>query len=168
MHRRNFIQQSGTLIAGTLIADSVLGQVAGPAKKRVALVGTGVRGLGMWGKPVVREFKDHVEFVGLCDINPGRVETGKSMLGVQCPTYTDLDKMLREQKPDMLLVMSVDGVHHEHIIKGLEAGADVVTEKPMTIDEKKCQAILDAEKKNGKESPCNIQLSILASSTKNI
>ena len=87
------------------------------AKKRIALVGTGVRGLGMWGKPVIRDYKEFIQFVGLCDINPGRVQTGKEMLGVDCATYTDIDKMLKETKPELLLVMSVDGVHHEHIIK---------------------------------------------------
>ena len=154
MHRRNFLQQSGSLLAGTLLADSILGQTSTlhmPARKRIALVGTGVRGLGMWGRPVVRDFKDSIQFVGLCDINPGRVETGKQSLGVDCPTFTDIDKMLKETKPELLLVMSVDGVHHEHIIKGLESGADVVTEKPMTIDEKKVQAIIDAEKRTGKK-----------------
>ena len=155
MHRRNFLQQSGTLLTGSLLAESLLAETAlssgGFAKKRVALVGTGSRGLGMWGRPVIREFKDSVQFVGLCDINPGRVQTGKEALAVDCPTYTDIDKMLKEAKPELLLVMSVDGVHHEHIIKGLEAGADVVTEKPMTIDEKKVQAIIDAEKRTGKK-----------------
>jgi predicted dehydrogenase len=105
----------------------------------------------MWGRPVIKEFNDSVEFVGLCDINPGRVQTGKEALAVNCRTYTDIDKMLKETKPELLLVMSVDGVHHEHIIKGLEAGANVVSEKPMTIDEQKVQAIIDAEQRSGKK-----------------
>ncbi|MGZ5134699.1 MAG: Gfo/Idh/MocA family protein [Flavitalea sp.] len=155
MHRRNFLQQSGSLLAGTLLSDSIPSQTPSPsmnpkAKMRVALVGTGVRGLGMWGKPIVKDFKDSVQYVGLCDINQGRLQYGKETMNVDCPTYTDIDKMLKETKPELLLVMSVDGVHHEHIIKGLEAGANVVTEKPMTIDEKKVQAILDAEKRTGK------------------
>lgn len=154
MHRRNFLQQSGSLIAGSLIAESVLANenlTAPFAKKRIAMVGTGVRGIGMWGKPVIREFADQVEFVGLCDINPGRVETARKALGLSCPTYTDFDKMMKELKPDKLLVMTVDGTHHEFIIKGMEYGADIITEKPMTIDEQKCQAILDAEQKTGKK-----------------
>lgn len=154
MHRRNFLQQSGSLLAGSLIADSVLAHpsLATPlAKKRIAMVGTGVRGIGMWGKPVIKEFVDHVEFVGLCDINPGRVETARKSMGLSCPTFTDFDKMMKETKPDQLLVMTVDGTHHEFIIKGMEYGADIITEKPMTIDEQKCQAILDAEKKTGKK-----------------
>lgn len=171
MQRRKFLHQSGSLIAGSLIADSVLAQASidtptfpdarslinnanagGPmAKRRVAMVGTGVRGIGMWGKPVVKEFADQIEFVGLCDINPGRVETAKKAIGLSCPTFTDFDKMMKTLKPDILMVMTVDGTHHEFIIKGMEYGADIITEKPMTIDEKKCQAILDAEKRTGKK-----------------
>lgn len=154
MHRRNFLQQSGSLIAGSLMADSVLANehLTTPfAKKRIAMVGTGVRGIGMWGKPVIKEFASEVEFVGLCDINPGRVETARKAMGLSCPTYTDFDKMMKEQQPDKLLVMTVDGTHHEFIIKGMEYGADIITEKPMTIDEQKCQAILDAEKRTGRK-----------------
>lgn len=154
MHRRNFLQQSGSLIAGSFIADSVLANesLTTPfVKKRVAMVGTGVRGIGMWGKPVIKEFADQIEFVGLCDINPGRVETAKKSMGLSCPTFTDFDKMMKETKPDKLLVMTVDGTHHQFIIKGMEYGADIITEKPMTIDEQKVQAILDAEKRTGKK-----------------
>ena len=152
MHRRNFLQHSGSLLAGTIVADSLLGStLSSNAKTRIAVVGTGHRAIGMWGKPVVKEFADKVQFVGLCDINPGRVETAKKMIGLDCTTYTDFDKMMKETKPDLLLVMTVDGVHHQYIIKGMEYGADIITEKPMTIDEQKCQAILDAEKKTGRK-----------------
>jgi predicted dehydrogenase len=150
MHRRNFLQQSGSLIAGSLVADSLLANLS-ENKKRIAMVGTGGRGLNMWGKPVLKEFGDKVQFVGLCDINPGRVAYAKQQLGVDCPTFTDFDKMMKETKPDQLLVMTVDGTHHQFIIKGMEYGADIVTEKPMTIDEHKCQAIIDTEKRTGKK-----------------
>lgn len=154
MHRREFIQESSNLIAGSVITSSILTMESENifgTKKKLAMVGMGVRGIGMWGRPVIREFASTTEFVGLCDINPGRVETGKKMLGLNCPTFTDFDTMMRTTKPDILLVMSVDGIHHEHIIKGLEYGADIVTEKPMTIDEDKCEKILEAERKSGKK-----------------
>jgi predicted dehydrogenase len=150
MDRKSFLVNSGGAVAGSLIANSLFAE--SPAKKqKVAMVGTGVRGIGMWGNPVIKEFKDTVEFVGLCDINPGRVETAKTRMGLTCKTYTDFEKMMKETKPDRLLVMTVDGVHHEYIIRGMEIGADVITEKPMTIDEKKVQAIIDAEKKTKKK-----------------
>src|SRR5688572_4030969 len=151
MHRRTFVYQSGTLLAGTLMAQNILAHTPGMAKKKVAMVGTGDRGTGMWGIPVIKEFSELVEFVGLCDINPGRVETAKALLNLSCPTFTDFDKMMKETKPDMLIVTTVDGTHNHFIVKGMEYGANIITEKPMTIDEKKCQEILDAEKRTGKK-----------------
>lgn len=152
MDRRDFLQTTG-LLAGALATENIFASTAAnsTAKKRIAMVGTGSRGIGMWGRPVIKEFSDQLEFVGLCDINPGRVDYAKKILGLSCPTFTDFDKMMKETKPDQLLVMTVDGTHHEFIIKGMQYGADVITEKPMTIDEQKCQAILDTEKKTGKK-----------------
>lgn len=152
MERRAFTQLTGTALAGSLLTTNALASALAPAKKqRVAMVGTGHRGLGMWGVEVLKEYADQLEFVGLCDRNPGRVATGKRMLGVSCPTFTDFDQMMRQTRPDLLIVTTVDDTHHEFIVKGLEYGADVVTEKPMTTDEKKCQQIIDAEQRTGKK-----------------
>ena len=115
------------------------------------MVGTGHRGTGMWGTAVIKEFGDIIEFVGLCDTNQGRVATAKKMMNLACPTYLDLDKMLKETRPEVLIVTTMDSTHHEQIVKGLEAGADIITEKPMTTDENKCQQIIDAEKRSGKK-----------------
>ena len=151
MQRRKFIHQTGTAMAGIILADSLTRSLSFPEKQRIVMVGTGHRGTSMWGNPVIAEFNNQVEFVGLCDINAGRVETAKKMMGLGCPTYTDFDKMMKETKPDRVIVTTVDGTHNEFIIKGMEYGADIITEKPMTTDEKKCQDILDAEKTTGKK-----------------
>ncbi len=153
MDRRNFIQQTGTAaLGGILLPGALLENYSHGAKPmRLAMVGTGHRGLGMWGDPVIKEFPEHVKFVGLCDINPGRVAYAKKSLKLDCPTYTDFDKMMQETKPDRLIVTTVDNTHNFFIVKGMEYGADIITEKPMTTDEAKCQEILDAEKRTGKK-----------------
>ncbi len=58
---------------------------------------------------------------------------------------------MTEIKPDLVIVTTMDSTHHEFIIKGLEYGVDVLTEKPLTTDEVKAQAIVDAEKRTGKK-----------------
>jgi predicted dehydrogenase len=122
-----------------------------PTKKvKLAMVGTGIRGISMWGASVISKYGENVEFVGLCDINKGRVETAKAFMKVDCLTFTDFKKMMIDTKPDVLIVTTVDATHDEFIIKGMEMGADIITEKPLTTDEKKCQAILDAQKRTGK------------------
>lgn len=152
--RRKFISTTGTVVAGSVL----LGTVAEAGcktndikKKRYAMVGTGHRGSSMWGVDVLKDYSDYVEFVGLCDKNKGRVETVQKMLGVTCPTFTNFEEMMHTVKPEILIVTTMCSTHNEFIIKGMEMGADIITEKPMTTDEVKCQAILDAEKRTGKK-----------------
>ena len=156
--RRKFIAVSGA-IAGTsiinpksnILAANTEGTKQNTKKVKVAIVGLGVRGIGMWGGDIVRGYSDYVEYVGLCDHNPGRLQTGKEMIGVDCPTYTDFEKMMLETKPDVLIVTTDDDTHDYFISKGMDMGANIICEKPMAIDEKKIQTIIDAEKRTGKE-----------------
>lgn len=158
LSRRSFLAVSGA-IAGTAImapksdifANNEIYMRKSASKTRVALVGTGVRGIGMWGSDIVRDYRDHIEFVGLCDKNLGRLETGREMIGVTCPTYSDFEQMMRETKPEVLIVTTDDDTHDYFIDKGMEMGADIICEKPMAIDEKKIQRIIDAEKRTGKK-----------------
>jgi len=46
------------------------------------------------------------------------------------------------------MVTTVDAFHSQYIVKALDRGTDVITEKPMVIDEKQCQVVLDAERRN--------------------
>ena len=142
MKRREFVTSVAS--AGALAAAGLSPLAASDRRRRVALVGTGIRGSGFWVKHVFENYSDELEYVGLCDINPGRLEYTLGLIGHACPGYTDFDRMLDEAKPDLLFVTTVDSTHDEFIIKGLQRGMKVITEKPMTTDETKCQAILDA------------------------
>lgn len=156
--RRRFLAVSGA-VAGASILDSkskIYARTssdtqANQSKQKVALVGTGVRGVAMWGSHLIRDYSDQIDFVGLSDINPGRLEVGKEIIGTSCPTYTDFEKMMRETKPDTLIVTTDDDTHDYFIKRGMELGANIICEKPMAIDEKKIQTIIDAEKRTGKE-----------------
>jgi predicted dehydrogenase len=153
-HRRNFIKNTSTFVAGSLLFSPKIlnaADILGTTKKRFAMIGTGHRGTGMWGKDLINTYAEHIEFVGLCDKNKGRVETAKKMIGADCPTFTDFEKMMLQTNPDVLIVTTTDATHNEFIIRGMELGADIITEKPMTTDEAKCQSIIDAEKRTGKK-----------------
>jgi predicted dehydrogenase len=146
--RREFVATTSAATIGALAAPG--DAMATQAKRRYAIVGTGVRGIGMWGTPIAQRYGDVLDFVGLCDVNPLRVEVAKRRIGVSCPTFTSLDEMLDTAKPTHLMVTTVDGFHSECIVKALQRGVNVMTEKPMVIDEKQCQAVLDAERAAGK------------------
>jgi predicted dehydrogenase len=154
INRRQFINRSSAIAAGSLVipAFSSATPLNAPKEKlRVALVGTGIRGNTFWGRRVARNYENELEFVGLCDRNEGRVKFAPKMIGVDCPTFTDFDVMMNTVKPDLLIVTTMDSTHHKFIIKGLEFGVNVITEKPMTTDEMKCRRILDTERKTGKK-----------------
>ena len=148
--RRHFLKSVSMLAASSAFPINAFS--FGKNKKlRVTLVGTGIRGSSFWGKRLVDQYSEIIEFVGLCDINPGRLEYAKNYIGTNCKTYIDFDLMLNQQNPDLIIVCTVDSTHHQFIIKGLESGCDVLTEKPLTTDETKGQAILNAERKSDKK-----------------
>lgn len=119
-------------------------------RRRIALVGTGHRGTGMWGINVVKGYNDHVEFVALCDHNRLRAERARAFIGTSAPIYADVQEMLAAVKPDTVIVCTRDSDHDDVIVQALEAGADVITEKPMTTTAEKVRRILDAEARTGK------------------
>ncbi len=151
LSRRKFIAAGSATLAGSVLAPSLsFGAGFRREKMRMALVGTGVRGITMWGRSLLEGYSEYVEIVGLCDINPGRLAYGKTYIGADCPTFTDFDEMLRSVEPQAVTVTTVDDTHDRFIVKAMEAGADVIVEKPMTTDETKCQAIIDAQKATGR------------------
>jgi len=117
--------------------------------KRVIFAGASLRSLGMFVEPVVQEYKEMFTAAGIYDLNPVRARYIGNKFDI--PIYTDFNEMLCKSNADLVIVTTVDAYHHEYIIKSLEAGLDVITEKPMTIDAEKTRAILEAEKKSGKK-----------------
>ncbi len=119
-------------------------------KKRCIIAGASSRALVMFTKRIGSGWCPEVELTGIFDINPGRV-LAHCRYSKSAKPYDDFDRMLDAEKPDIVIVTTVDAYHHEYIIKALEAGCDVITEKPMTIDAEKVGAILEAERRTGKK-----------------
>ena len=130
--RRDFLRLGGTLAGAAALSTGapVFGQAGRQAK--VAVVGTGIRGTGLWGRRLVEDYSDVVEIVGLCDINPGRLEYARRYIGVDCETFTNFGEMIEKASPERVIVTTVDATHHELIVEALERGCGVITEKPMT------------------------------------
>ncbi|PKP10153.1 MAG: 4,5-dihydroxyphthalate dehydrogenase [Bacteroidetes bacterium HGW-Bacteroidetes-4] len=151
LSRRDFITTVGTMAGAALIPQQAVAKLAATpkgTKRRLALVGTGVRGVSFWGKYIVENYSDVTEFVALCDNNPGRLKYAHQYIGAKCNTYTSFDEMLEKETIDLLMVTTVDATHDEFIVKALEKGIDVATEKPMTTDEFKCHNIIKADEKS--------------------
>lgn len=174
--RRDFLKITGSSVAVAGAASNLEASLIqqGPKKARIATVGTGSRGIGMWGSPVVRDYSDRVQFVGLCDINGKRAKVAQRLFGKsisdqdghlrseettspaqgssqQIPVFTDFDEMVRTVKPERIIVTTMDSTHAQYVIRGMELGCDIICEKPFATDEEQCQAIIDAHKKHQKQ-----------------
>ncbi|MCD6290424.1 MAG: Gfo/Idh/MocA family oxidoreductase [Anaerolineae bacterium] len=116
--------------------------------KRYALAGASSRALSMYAKPIVEQFPDTAQLVDIFDINPVRA----AFISQECggvPTFQDFDEMLQQAHPDVIIVTTVDRFHEQYTVRSLEAGCDVITEKPMAITDEQVRSILDAEKRTG-------------------
>jgi len=119
-------------------------------RRRYALVGTGHRGSTMWGRDLLTGWRDSLELVALCDINPLRAERSRNVIGSNAPIYTSIEETMAEAKPELVIVTTRDSTHDDIIVAALEGGADVITEKPMTTTAEKIRRIRDAEKRTGR------------------
>ncbi len=126
-------------------------------RKRYAVVGLGSRSR-MFTTALLKDYADRSQLVAFCDVNQTRMDYYNQYYAetLQTPpvaTYKpqDFDHMLEEQHINTLIVTSVDRTHDRYIIRAMELGRDVITEKPMTIDAPKCQAILDTVKATGRK-----------------
>lgn len=142
------------LAAPTLLATARAAAGSAAGKKRYAHVGVGSRSR-MYRKAVHDTYADYAVMVGYCDVNRGRLELAqrqdKALSGIEVPLYTDdqFDRMIAETRPDVVIVTTKDGMHHKYIIRAMELGCDVMSEKPLTVNDEKCRQIIDAQRRTG-------------------
>ncbi|MFO1539227.1 MAG: Gfo/Idh/MocA family protein [Chloroflexota bacterium] len=124
-------------------------------RTRWACVGVGSRST-MYLDAIAGRFRDANEVVALCDTNAGRLGLAADRIAAggadrpRCYDAADLGRMLREVRPDGVIVTTPDATHDEVIVQALDAGCEVVTEKPLTTTAEKAQRILDAVERNGR------------------
>jgi predicted dehydrogenase len=125
------------------------------ARRRYVIVGLGSRH-ELYQDGIEKVHGAFAELVGLCDANAGRIEVARARSarnGAPVPPgygSADFTRMLAETKPQVVIVTTVDATHHDYVVRAMEAGCDVITEKPMTTDAEKCRQILDTRRRTGR------------------
>jgi predicted dehydrogenase len=104
-------------------------------------------------------YRDRAQLVALCDTNSVRLgyaaRRWRDLADVSEPDPRtcgpdDFAEVLAVQGVEEVIVTTIDRAHHHYVVAALEAGCDVICEKPLTIDAAKCLAILDAERRSGR------------------
>lgn len=128
----------------------------GGKKPNYAVVGLGGRS-AMYTNALLGDYRAHGKLVAYCDLNHTRMKYynrhyAETLKAKPVPEYgcERFDEMIRREKVDRVIVTTMDRTHHRYIIRAMELGCDVITEKPLTVDAPKCQAIIDAQQRTGR------------------
>lgn len=85
----------------------------------------------------------HAKLYAICDIDAKKRKLCIQKYDVK--EYDDFDKMLKDENVHSVHICTPHYLHFEMIKKALEAGKDVVTEKPVTMTRKEFEALLQLE-----------------------
>ncbi|MCE7082724.1 Gfo/Idh/MocA family protein [Streptomyces sp. ST2-7A] len=119
--------------------------------RRYAFVGLGHRAQ-MYVDALLGDWSDTGEIVALCDTNRTRMEYYNDRIAAagrdRVPTFgpDGFDEMIKDA--DTVVVTTVDATHAHYVCAALDAGRDVVVEKPLTVDAAGCEAIAAAAERS--------------------
>ena len=119
--------------------------------KRYVIVGASFRCYTMFVENLLDHYPTAGEITGIYDLNKTRCKVFQKRIGEGLKIYDNFEEMLDAEKPDAVIVTTIDAFHHEYIIRALNKGYDVISEKPITNTYEKCLAIREAERKSGKK-----------------
>jgi predicted dehydrogenase len=150
--RRNFIKQSASVIAGTMLAPAAsfagTSRIAPSDTVRIALIGC--RGMGLYN------LKDHLKIAGvecaaMCDVDNNVLqEKAKEISGLTGKTpelYHDYRKVIDDKNVDAVIVGTPDHWHCLPTVHACQAGKDVYVEKPLANSIAECEVMLQAARK---------------------
>ncbi len=116
---------------------------------RVAIVGTG--GISSSHIQGYLEFPDRCKIVALVDIYPEKAEEKKAKFNLtDADVYDDHKKILDRDDIDLIDVCTPPYVHAEIAVNSLNAGKNVLVEKPMAASLQECDAMLEAAERSKK------------------
>jgi predicted dehydrogenase len=153
--RREFLQRLGAsaiaLPLSPYIRSSTQGKndreyYDGPAL-RVAIMG-----LGSYGTRVAEAMQSctKARLVGVISGTPAKVSAWQSKYDIpekNCYNYENFDTIKSNPDIDAVYVITPNALHHDQVIRTARAGKHVICEKPMAINAKEAQEMVDTCKK---------------------
>ncbi|WP_404429247.1 Gfo/Idh/MocA family oxidoreductase [Microbacterium lacus] len=122
---------------------------------RYALIGAGSRAQ-MYVDAIAGPHADVAELVAWADTNVGRLDWHERRLtatGIAAPRRFGPDGLaeaIREHRIDRVIVTTPDWTHADLVVAALEAGADVIVEKPLTTSADGVRRIAEAAERTGR------------------
>ena len=110
----------------------------------LAIIGFG--GMAQWHSELIENL-DGLSVAGIWDIRAERREYAHSK---EIPVYESQEALLADERVDLVLIATPNDVHKSIAIAAMEAGKNVVSEKPVTLCLADLQEMIDASRKYGR------------------
>jgi predicted dehydrogenase len=121
------------------------------AKLKVGIIGCG----GIANQkhiPSLAKLSHLAEMVAFCDVVEERAIMAADQFGTnEAKVYIDYKELLQDESIDVVHVLTPNLQHSFITVDALEAGKHVMCEKPMAINSKEAQEMIDAAKRTGKK-----------------
>ncbi|GAB6903356.1 Gfo/Idh/MocA family protein [Kineosporia succinea] len=121
---------------------------------RYAVIGTGARS-ETYIRGILGPHRAEATLCAVGDVNPGRVrhfqEIARRAGGDEPVAFSpqELDDVIARERIDRVIVTSPDHTHADLVVRALRSGADVIVEKPLTVDVAGARAITRAAAETG-------------------
>jgi len=149
--RRDFIQKvTAATIAFPFLKQAVAANKSfnnkpydGPVL-RVAIMG-----LGSYGTRVAEAMRDctKAKLVGVISGTPSKITAWQTRYNIpekNCYNYENFDNIKDNPDIDAVYIITPNGLHHDEAIRVAKAGKHVISEKPMALNAKEGQEMIDA------------------------
>jgi predicted dehydrogenase len=118
-------------------------------RKKKTIVNVGVIGLGMGRYHLEGYLKaPNVKVIGLADLDENRLKDCNNHYGIE-NTFKDYNDLLALKELDAVTVAVPNYLHKSISMDALNAGKNVLVEKPMALNAEEGQEMLDTAKKQG-------------------
>ncbi|HZH63750.1 MAG TPA: Gfo/Idh/MocA family oxidoreductase, partial [Flavisolibacter sp.] len=155
--RRRFLQK----LTVPFIAMPVLGLAKSTGNKDLKsgnndgpVLRVAIMGLGGYGTRVADAMKacTKAKLVGAISGTPSKLKEWQSKYNIpekNCYNYETFDNLKNNPDIDAVYIITPNALHHNQVIRVANAGKQVICEKPMAVNAKQGQEMIDACRKDG-------------------
>lgn len=152
--RRSFLAASGAAAVPLFIPASAWGKPGRPGPND--RIGLGLIGVGKRGMELIGPFLDRADLkvLAVCDVDTTRRENAKTVVNKKygnsdCKAFVDYHELLAMKGIDAVFIGTPDHWHAAQIIDACKLKKDIYSEKPLTLNLREGQLVIQAARKYG-------------------
>ena len=123
-----------------------------PTKTRISMIGCGI--MAGWRIREIMKYLPSSEIVAICEPSEAAYNANARLFidaGLEPPpNQPDLERLLAEHTVDTAFIITPHVHHHDQTVACLEAGLDVLLEKPMVMSMAEARSLIAAQERTGR------------------